>query len=255
MHDLVKLATEAYGGSTRWKQLRAVSAVLRPDGPSSQSGLAAVFANGPVQATIDTRMQRTALEPFLAEGQRAINQPGRAMVETLDGTLIEELRAPAASAHDAVWSAPQLAYFAGEAMSAHLTGPFSLLSQGVECEEIEPRLDGDQTWRALRATFPASYVAPSIETIFFFDHKGLIRRLDYVINRTKVVHYLDRHLKFGGIFFATRCRIYPQGPDGKPDTSAPLASLELTDFKFAEDTGDDDIADFRDRFMAGIYEC
>jgi hypothetical protein len=262
MHDLVKLAVEAHGGLARWKQLRAISATMVADGPALQLEGRAAFANGPVQVTVDTRIQRTTFEPFPTLAQRGVYEPGRAAVETVDGTLLEELKNPRDSftPRDPRWSAPQLAYFAGYAMWTYLTLPFSLLTDGVECEEIESRVETDETWRALKVTFPPSYVTQSVEQVLYFDGRGLIRRQDYsvdVAGGTKVTHYLDEHLKFGGIFFPTRCRVYPCGADGNPDKSTAIVTAELADFKFAADVNqdEDDVVDFRSRFMAGIYEC
>ncbi len=262
MHDLVMRAVEAHGGLTRWKQFRAVSATMVLGGSALQMDEWAVPANGPIQVTVDTRVQRTTLEPFLILAQRGVYEPGRVVVESVDGTLLEELKNPHDSfmLSDPKWSSPQLVYFAGFTMWTHLTLPFSLLSDGVECEEIEPRSEAGETWRALKVTFPPSYGTHPVEQVLYFDGRGLIRRQDYsvdVADGTKVAHYLDGYLKFGGIFFPTRCRVYPYGLDGKPDQGIAIVVAELADFKFAADViqDEDDVIDFRSRFMTGIYEC
>jgi hypothetical protein len=67
-------------------------------------------------------------------------------------------------------------------MWTYLTLPFSLLRPGIECEEIHPYVEDGETWRALKANFPASFVAHSTEQTLYFDDKGLIRRHDYSVD-------------------------------------------------------------------------
>lgn len=77
-------------------------------------------------------------DPFLASGQVGIYTPFRTSVETTGGTMLESLDNPRASFQpDTPWTAPQLAYFAGYALWTYFTLPFSLLMDGVSCEEIE----------------------------------------------------------------------------------------------------------------------
>jgi hypothetical protein len=100
-------------------------------------------------------------------------EPNRTAVETADGTVLEELKDPRRSFKSmpagTPWSATQLVYFAGYAMSMYLTVPFSLLRDGIECQEVEPWVEDGETWRALKVTFPKSYVTHSTEQTIYFD--------------------------------------------------------------------------------------
>jgi hypothetical protein len=134
------------------------------------------------------------------------------------------------------WSATQLAYFAGYAMSMYLTVPFSLLRDGIECEEVAPWVEDAETWRALKVTFPKSYVTHSAEQTIYVDGKGLIRRHDYtaeISGDVQVAHYLDDHQAFDGIVFPTRRRAYLRGPDLKPQKDLVVISADLSDFKLS----------------------
>jgi hypothetical protein len=54
------------------------------------------------------------------------------------------------------WDPLHRAYFNGEALWTYLTTPFLLAIDGVRVEEAEPWEEGPETWRVLRAHFPAS---------------------------------------------------------------------------------------------------
>jgi hypothetical protein len=119
-------------------------------------------------------------------------------------------------------------------MWTYLTLPFSLLRPGIECEEIHPYVEDGETWRALKANFPASFVAHSTEQTLYFDDKGLIRRHDYSVdisNGAQAALYLYDHQEFGGFIFPTRRRIYPRSADLKPLKNLAVFSAELEDFE------------------------
>jgi hypothetical protein len=131
------------------------------------------------------------------------------------------------------WTATQLVYFAGYAMWTYNTLPFSLLTEGIQCDEIEPWIEGDQLWRAVRVRFPPSYVTHTAEQVLYFGADGLMRRQDYVVDIAPggmAAHYLFDQEDIDGLVFATRRRIYPRGADGQPDRQTVLMSADLSDF-------------------------
>jgi hypothetical protein len=118
----------------------------------------------------------------------------------------------------------------------YLTLPFSFLEEGIQCEEVAPLVEGDETWRALKVTYPASYASHSTEQIHYFDDQGLMRRQDYTVDVRQnpgAAHYLDRHQYVEGLVFPTRRRIYSRGPDGAPLRDRLLISADLDDFKLS----------------------
>jgi hypothetical protein len=231
---------EAHGGLGRWRQIRQISASFSPGGIAFRQRGQEAFTQMPTRVTVDTCEQRTVFGPFLAPGQCAVYQPDRTTVETVDGTILEELENPRDSFKSMVagtpWKATQLAYFAGYAMWMYLTVPFSLLSDSVACEDAEPWDEDGETWRALRVSFPSSYVTHCSGQTLYFDAKRMIRRQDYapdVSGGVKVAHYLHDHQAFDGIVFPTRRRVYLRGPDRRPQKEPVVISADLSDFKLS----------------------
>lgn len=242
MHQLLQSSIEAHGGIHRWQQLRQIAATLAPGGIAFRQRGQEAFTQMPTRVTVDTREQKAAFESFLATDQRATYRPDRTTLEAADGTLLEELDNPRGSFSSMTpgtpWKATQLAYFVGYAMWMYLTVPFSLLSDGVACEEAEPWSEDGETWRTLRVNFPKSYVTHSSEQTLYLDAKGLIRRQDYapeISGGVKVAHYLEDHRAFDGIVFPTRRRVYLRGPDRRQQKEPVIISVDLSDFKLSNE--------------------
>jgi hypothetical protein len=235
MLDLIQQSIDAHGGLERWKSIQKVVATFTPGGLALQQRGQEAFAGRPTRATIHTGMQRVTFDPFLAPGQIGIYAPHRAAVEQADGTVLEALMGPRDSFLPGVpWSAPQLAYFVGYALWTYFNLPFALLREGIDLEEIEPWVQDGESWRAVRVTFPKSFVTHSTEQVLYFDAKGLIRRHDYsveIAGGSKVAHYLYDHQDIGGIPFATRRRIYSCGPDGQPNKDVVVMAGDFTDIE------------------------
>src|SRR5262249_44287846 len=153
-HELIMASIEAHGGLDRWNHVRQISATLAPGGIALKQRAQEAFTRMLTRVTVDTREQQTILGPFLAPEQCAIFKPDGTTVETVEGTVLEDLKDPRDSftrmPAGTPWSATQLAYFVGYAMWMYLTIPFSLLRDGIECEEVEPWVEDGDTWRALR---------------------------------------------------------------------------------------------------------
>jgi hypothetical protein len=234
MLKLIESSIDTHGGIARWNQVRQISATLIPDGAALHLRGQAAFAKTPTRVTVDTRQEKATFNPYLRLEQIGVFEPDRTAVEKPDGVILEELRNPRSSFKpDTPWSGPQLAYFVGYAMWTYLTLPFSLLNDGVRCEEAGSWAEDGETWRAVKVTFPPSYVTHSTEQVLYFDHEGLIRRHDYavdIIGGGTAAHYLYDHEEFGGIIFPTRRRIYPRGPDQKPNRDVVIMAGDLSDF-------------------------
>ena len=71
----------------------------------------------------------------------------------------------------------------------------------------------------------------SPEQIFYFDDKGLIRRLDYstVITKTTAAHYLHDHKNFSGLVVPTLRRAYFRMPDGRAQPEPVTVELGYSD--------------------------
>ncbi|WP_233833769.1 hypothetical protein [Paraburkholderia sp. ZP32-5] len=240
MQELVKLAIEAHGGLERWAQIRQISAAFtasglgfKQRGPNGEA-----VAALPMRVIVDAREQKTIFEPFAAVDQRGVYRPRRTAIESFDGKLVEALDDPRESlkqlASGSAWSTPQVLYFLGYSLWMYLTLPYSFLHDGMQCEEIEPLAQGDETWRALQVTYPASYPSHSTQQIHYFDDNGLMRRQDYTVDVRQnlgAAHYIDGHRNIDGLVFPTRRRIYARGPDGGPRKDKLLISADFDDFE------------------------
>lgn len=237
MKSLIDKSIDAHGGLEPWNRVRKISALAVPDGAALHLRGQAAFAKNPTRVTIETRNERTTFDPFLAPGQIGVFEPFRTAVEKPDGTVLEELMNPRESFEPGTrWSAPQLAYFAGYALWTYLTLPFSLLNDGVQCEELAPWSEDGQIWRAVKVSFPPSYVTHSTEQVLYFDDHGFIRRHDYSVDIAAggtAAHYLYDHQEFDGIIFPTRRRIYPRGPDEQPNKEVVIMAVDLCDFELS----------------------
>lgn len=242
MHELVKLAIETHGGLERWARVHQISAALAVSGPGfEQRGPhGEAVAALPMRVIVDAREQKTTFEPFAAPGQKGIYGPDRTAIESYSGALVEGLDNPRDSlkkmAPGTPWSAPQVLYFLGYSLWMYLTLPFSFLAEGMQCEEVEPLVEGDETWRALKVTYPVSYPSHSTQQIHYFDEQGLMRRQDYTLDVRQnlgAAHYLDRHRHVEGLVFPTRRRIYSRGADRVPLRDRLVISADLDDFKLS----------------------
>jgi hypothetical protein len=244
MHDLVKSAIEAYGGLEQWKQVRQISATLRASGAGfKQRGpVGEAFAQTSTRLRVNTREQRVTMEPFIVPGQRGTYEPSRTSVESLDGSLLEELRNPRESLETlpagTPWSKSQLIYFLGYSVWMYFTLPFTFLKEGIKCEDAEPWIENGAIWRGLKVTYPDSYPSHSTEQIHYFDDNGFMRRQDYTVDvrqDLKIAHYLYDDHKFDGFVFPTKRRICLRGPDGQPLWDRTLISADFDDFQLVSD--------------------
>ena len=235
MHKLAEFAIKAHGGLARWKAFRSVSVDLIQGGALwSLKGEAGVLDR--VHVNADLTRQWASHSPFRATDKRSVFEPPtRVAIETTAGEVLEELRNPRDSfkGHtlETPWNDLQLAYFAGCAMWTYLNTPFLLAEPGVDAEELEPWKERGETWRRLKAKFPASIVTHSTVQTLYLDQRGLLTRHDYdvdIAGGTPGAHYVDRFIDVSGILFPTKRRIFPRQPDGKALSEPLVVSIDLS---------------------------
>ena len=110
------------------------------------------------------------------------------------------------------------------------TAPFLFEYPGVTATEIEPWHEAGQTWRRLQVRFPPSIATHNPQQVFYFDSRGLQRRMDYiteVLGSTLVGHYSSRYRGFGGLHVATRRRIFRRNPDNTVNINQPSITLDI----------------------------
>jgi hypothetical protein len=239
MNDLAKFAMDAHGGLDRWRQLKMVSARLLQGGVLwGLKGKDSILND--VHVTADLRKEWASHWPFTKPDRHTSFQPDRVAIETSDGEVVEERFNPRESFKGHAFETPfddlQLAYFAGYAIWNYLNTPFLFALAGVVTEEIGTWQENGETWRRLRATFPASIATHSDEQTFYFDQKGLLKRQDYdvdIFGGTSAAHYVSELEEFSGIVLPTRHRIFPRQPDGKAMPTPLVVSIDLSEVEFS----------------------
>ncbi|WP_197700524.1 hypothetical protein [Variovorax sp. HW608] len=182
--------------------------------------------------TVSLHEQQASLSPFGAPDQRTRFTANRVAIEKLDGTVVAERSDPRASfaGHELAtpWDPLQRAYFNGYAQWIYLTLPFALAMPGFVIEDIEPWQEGKETWRGLRATFPASIASHSTKQEFYFGDDGLLRRHDYPVDVAggfAAAQYVDEVQEFDGLKFPTRRRAYMRDAQGRPVLDAEMVFI------------------------------
>lgn len=229
MSDLLDLALDGHGGLARWRGLTSISATMTASGglftwKGHPGGL------GTVQASADVARPRLTFTPFAgsARGQFA---PDHLEVTAADGSVQQQLDNPRETLLrldlNVPWNELHLLYFTGYAMWNYLCSPFLLSWPGIQSEEIEPLVEGGETWRRLRVVFPSNIPTHNDEQIFYFDESGHTRRLDYapdVLGSQPAAHYCNDHKDFAGLIVPTRRRVYRRRADG---TASDQAFIEI----------------------------
>ena len=242
MTDLLDYAVEAHGGLKRWNELETVSARLIQGGVTwEMKGQKGVLDD--VFVTASLHEERVSHHPFGAVGLRSVFTPGRVVIENDDGagrTVVEALDQPRASfaGHtlQTPWTTPQLAYFAGTAMWAYLTQPFTFTRPGFETAELEPWQENGEQWRRLRVTWPDNLAFLSTVLTIYVGDDGLIRREDYdvdILAGSAGAHYMSGYTQVAGITLPTEHRIFARTPEGQAVTEPLLVSIDLSEIIFA----------------------
>lgn len=232
---------EAHGGEDAWSRagrirLRARSGglLLRTRAPGNR------FADVRIEAAIGER--RATARPFPAPGRVGIYEGGGVRIESDAGEVLESRSDPRALffgrpglRRNFRWDALDLVYFAGYAWWNYLNHPWLLTAPGCMVAEGEWRRHGAAGWRRLDVTFPPGIDTHSRHQSFYYDDDLRLRRHDYVaevVGRwARAAHLCDRHRRVGGLLLATRRRVHPIGPGGRPLPAPTLVSLDLDEIE------------------------
>ncbi len=240
MSSLLGEALEAHGGVERWRAARRIRARVR-------SGGLLVRTRMPGDALEDLRVElevaepRASAAPFPAAGRRGVFDRGAVRIETDDGEVLESRPDPrplffgrSGVRRNLRWDALDATYFAGYALWNYLTTPLLLTREGVRVRELAP-LDGGEGWRRLAVSFPAGLDTHSSEQVFYFDQRGLLRRIDYVAevvgSWARAAHLCADHVEAGGLVFPSRRWVRPRGPRGGPMPAPDLVTLAISELE------------------------
>jgi hypothetical protein len=211
--ELLDLAVKAHGGLDRWNKVKAIRVVASITG-------AIWFVKGKgdslksVVLTVETRNERVTVD-FSGQDKRAIFEPNRIVIETVNGTLIEVRDNPeksfARQQRETPWDDIDVAYFVGEALWTYLNTPFLYTHDGFATQEIPSIQVEGETWRRLKVTFPDSVRSHTKEQISCFGPDGLLRRHDYtvdILGGATGLNYASDYRDVDGIIVPTKRRVY-----------------------------------------------
>jgi hypothetical protein len=231
-------ALQASGGLDRWRRMRRFTLHVSIGGvlwarKSGATELKDLVAEG------STRQQSLEITGFTAGDRRALYRPDRVALEGTDGQLLRERRAAPAAFRRYMkspdWDELQLAYYCGFLLWNYATAPFILADRDVVTDELESSDVHGERWRRLKAKFPPRVVTHSAEQIFYFDHEGLLRRLEYPAihdKQTRIAAAYSEHQRFCGFLVPTLCRLAEIGADGVLVAAPPLVDIEIFDAVF-----------------------
>jgi hypothetical protein len=237
-NELFARVVEAHGGMDPWRGFTTIDATIVSGG-----GFFALKGT-PQDAelrrmTVWLHEERSSVTPYGAPDQRTMFTPERIAIEKLDGAVVAERRGPrdsfASHQMSTPWDQLHRAYFNGEALWTYLTTPFLLASEGVELEETEPWREGEETWRVLRAYFPAAIETHSLVQDFFFGEDLMLRRHDYQVNIAggfAAAQLTSNYVVADGISLPTKRRAYPRGPDRRPIFDMLMVSIDIDNVTF-----------------------
>jgi hypothetical protein len=236
--DLLDLAIAATGGRTLWQALCGLQIDISIGGPIwAMKGWPKDKTFDQI-LTVDTTTEHIVFTPFTRPDQRMVFDATTDSVamQTLDGELVEKLEPARASfkgmLRNSDWDACHLGYFLGYACWNYFTTPFLFSHPGVAAREIEPWHEAGQIWRRLQVRFPPSIATHNPQQIFYFDSRGLQRRMDYIVEingSTLVGHYTSRYKNFDGLQVATRRRVFRRNPDNTVNLNLPSITLDIHD--------------------------
>ena len=239
MNDLLKLAIHAHGGMDRWNAFGKLRTELSVGGAiweiKQQPGLLTekVFE-------IETHEERLTITPFLAPNQQSVFTPGRLILETLDGELVEKRDDPQAAfagqTLETPWDKFHVAYFASEALWTYLTSPFLYTYPGFETEEIEPWHEDGEEWRRLKVTFPDQVASHTKTQVTHFGPDGLMRRHDYtvdILGGATGANYPANYRDVQGLMMPATRRIYAYDDALRKVPDPVLVSLDFGRFAFS----------------------
>ncbi len=239
MSTLLDAVLDAHGGMRRWMSYEKVDAtIVSGGGFFALKGI--VQDSDPRRMTVWLHEQRASVAPYGAPDQRSIFTSDQVRVEKLDGTVIAERRAPrdsfAGHQMHTSWDPLHRAYFNGEALWTYLTTPFVLAMPGVHTEEVEPWIEGGETWRCLRAHFPGAIETHCQIQEFYFGENFLLRRHDYRVNIAggfQAAQLTGRYVEANGIRLPTQRRAHTRGPDGRHVAEMLMVYIDLTHVEFS----------------------
>ena len=232
---------DAHGGLERWSAARTITAHARSGGLLIRTRVPGTrFAD--YEITVAVGDEHAVIDPFPAVGRRGVFDHGAVRIEAAGGEVVAERADPrpeffgrAGLRRNFRWDALDSMYFAGYAMWNYLNTPYLLTREGVETREGEEWRQRGERWRRVEATFPEGFDTHSREQTFYFDHRGLLRRHDYVAEPVggwaHAAHHCADHVESGGLTFPTRRWVRPIGPGNRSMPFPTMVWIDLGEIR------------------------
>lgn len=239
MNELLSDIVRAHGGFGRWRALNHVTATVETGGDLwAMKGL--VPGPLPQRITVDLHQHRAVLAPFGDPDWNADFAPDRIVIRRGDGSVVMERKTPRAAFADhrmhTSWDPLHQAYFTCYSLCLTLTTPFLLAQEGVRVHEIEPWVEGEETWSVLRAEFAEPIATHSRVQDFYFGDDLMLRRLDYgvdVAGGFAATELVQDYIIADGIRLPRTRRAFLRKADRKPDLDASMVAIDIKDVQFS----------------------
>jgi hypothetical protein len=226
---------EAHGGLERWNQFSKIEAQIVSGGKLFELKGVPQDAS-PRQMMVWLREQKASVHPFGSPDQKSSFSPGRVAIEKLDGKLVAERIGNPSEIREHLkeprWDPLDRAYFNGYALWIYLTTPFFMLLPGMKVSEIDPWLEGDESWKGLSVRFPSNFATHSVVQNFYFGNDNLIRRHDYHVDAGNfyATQYISDLKEVQGILVPSKRRAYKKDLNGKPILDELMVKIDLNNF-------------------------
>ncbi|MFN2425479.1 MAG: hypothetical protein ABR587_03420 [Candidatus Binatia bacterium] len=211
MSNLLDRAIVAHGGLDAWKEIEEIEVELETGGLAFTAHGRPAFRG---RAVVQASCNQVKLMPY-GGGSGVFAGDS---VEIVDGRPLPRRRQDPRTIirrgrHRFVWDELDHLYFLGYALSNYIRAPFLFAQPGFSFEECGATGEGDEHRDLLRVRFPPDQHTHCREQTFYFDGRGLLRRLDYVaepISRwARAAHFCDDYRSFDGLRIPTRRRVFP----------------------------------------------
>jgi hypothetical protein len=241
--ELLDRALAAHGGLERWLGAEEVRIKLRSGGRMFD----ARFQGGTIKRAtgrggtvrFSTSTPGAIFEGFPRPGQRGYFEPECVRIESEDGAE-RRVRAHPREAfsglrHKLWWDPLDALYFMGYALWNYVSTPFMLVMPGFEVREGKPWREDKETWQRLEVIFPSGFPTHSPRQTFYFDERGLLRRLDYspdVFGRwAKAANYCHDYREMSGVMVPTRRKVTLRTPGGRALPGPTMVWIEIEEFE------------------------
>jgi hypothetical protein len=219
MAELLDAVITAHGGLDRWNAVRSVDVTFNFSG--GLLDLKGFPGHRRPTASVDVKQPRVVLQRLGGDpDDRWIFTRDRVWIERRDGWSVEERSDPRAAfaghVRETPWDRLHLTYFLGYALWNYLTAPFLFAWQGFNFRELDPHVEGRETWRVLEVTYPDNIPAHTKTQKLYFDDAFMLKRWDYETDVLGGVaaHYCYDPVTVEGIVFPTLRRVVRRTPDG-----------------------------------------